>query len=314
MPRNNKKQNTKRNTKRKNKYTLKKMNCSPAVKGKTALRDSCLTSDTLKQLKEYYNDSHPDTPITQNTPSKIWISLKRRLKTCDREDCWLDLITDNTVRNTIDNYIFAPDQPDSWKNKPNTWLDTNDIHKVLLQYQDSHPKFRVIRPTPIDFDAKIGGLLEDNCVTEELCNFNLTNEINSGKTKFGIVFNLDKHNQSGSHWVALYIDTDAQITYYMDSVGDKSPKEIKQFIQRIKEQAASIDIDITHHETHVPHQRGNTECGMYCLYFIITMLTGDNDNVKLNNMNDRISFFKGSRIPDKYISEFRNKYFNKMDK
>ena len=310
MPKNIKKRITKRKTKRKTKYTLKRMNCSPAVKGKTVSRDSCLTPEILRKVKDYYNMSHPNTPITKDAPSKIWISLKQRLKTCDKEDCWLDLITDDEVRNTIDSYIFAPDQPSSWKNKPNKWLSTNDIHKILLQYQVSHPNFRVIRPTPLDFDAKIGEEKQKKCVTEELCNFDLNNEINNGKTKFGLVFNLDKHDQPGSHWVALYIDADSQITYYMDSVGDSAPIEIQNLIGRIKEQASLIGIDITEHETHVSHQRGNTECGMYCLYFIITMLTGETEDTTLNTMDDRIALFKGSRIPDKYISEFRNKYFN----
>ena len=310
MPKNIKKRITKRKTKRKTKYTLKRMNCSPAVKGKTVSRDSCLTPEILRKVKDYYNMSHPNTPITKDAPSKIWISLKQRLKTCDKEDCWLDLITDDEVRNTIDSYIFAPDQPSSWKNKPNKWLSTNDIHKILLQYQVSHPNFRVIRPTPLDFDAKIGEEKQKKCVTEELCNFDLNNEINNGKTKFGLVFNLDKHDQPGSHWVALYIDADSQITYYMDSVGDSAPIEIQNLIGRVKEQASLIGIDITEHETHVSHQRGNTECGMYCLYFIITMLTGETEDTTLNTMDDRIALFKGSRIPDKYISEFRNKYFN----
>jgi len=310
MPKNIKKRITKRKNKRKTKYTLKRMNCSPAVKGKTVSRDSCLTPEILRKVKDYYNMSHPNTPITKDAPSKIWISLKQRLKTCDKEDCWLDLITDDEVRNTIDSYIFAPDQPSSWKNKPNKWLSTNDIHKILLQYQVSHPNFRVIRPTPLDFDAKIGEEKQKKCVTEELCNFDLNNEINNGKTKFGLVFNLDKHDQPGSHWVALYIDADSQITYYMDSVGDSAPIEIQNLIGRIKEQASLIGIDITEHETHVSHQRGNTECGMYCLYFIITMLTGETEDTTLNTMDDRIALFKGSRIPDKYISEFRNKYFN----
>jgi len=310
MPKNIKKRITKRKNKRKTKYTLKRMNCSPAVKGKTVSRDSCLTPEILRKVKDYYNMSHPNTPITKDAPSKIWISLKQRLKTCDKEDCWLDLITDDEVRNTIDSYIFAPDQPSSWKNKPNKWLSTNDIHKILLQYQVSHPNFRVIRPTPLDFDAKIGEEKQKKCVTEELCNFDLNNEINNGKTKFGLVFNLDKHDQPGSHWVALYIDADSQITYYMDSVGDSAPIEIQNLIGRVKEQASLIGIDITEHETHVSHQRGNTECGMYCLYFIITMLTGETEDTTLNTMDDRIALFKGSRIPDKYISEFRNKYFN----
>ena len=35
------------------------------------------------------------------------------------------------------------------------------------------------------------------------------------KKKIGIVFNLDKHNQPGSHWVALYTDLKANQVYFL---------------------------------------------------------------------------------------------------
>lgn len=303
--------NTKRTTRRKNTNTLSKMNCNPAVKGKAPVRDSCLTSEVLIQLKEHYNSSHPSQPIKYNNPVKIWASLKRKLHKCDKEDCWLDLIKDANVRKSLDKELFAPDQPSSWKKNPNTWLTNFDIYNVLQQYESKYPEFCVIRPSAIDFDAKIGGIQSNMCVTEDLCKFNLVQHINEGKTKFGIVFNLDKHDQPGSHWVSLFIDVDDGYVFYMDSVGDTIPREIQVFVTRIIHQALELNKYIVFYENSpMQHQTGNTECGVYSLYFIITMLTGQVDNHTFNTAEDKIAFFKNERIPDKYISKFRKIYFN----
>ena len=58
-------------------------------------------------------------------------------------------------------------------------------------------------PTPIDFDTKMMG---NQCVWAELCNLNLQEQINSGKTKLGIIFNTDKHTGGGVHWLSLFIN------------------------------------------------------------------------------------------------------------
>ena len=303
--------NKKRTIKRTNVNSLSKMNCNPAVKGKSPIRDSCLTPEVLIQLKQYYNLSHPSQPIKYNNPAKIWVSLKRKLNKCDKEDCWLDLIKDANVRKSLDKELFAPDHPSSWKKDPNTWLTNYDIYNVLHQYESKYPEFCVIRPSAIDFDDKIGGTESDMCVTEDLCKFDLVHHINKGKTKFGIVFNLDKHDEPGSHWVSLFIDINDEYAFYMDSVGDPVPREIQKFVDRVIEQALQTNKNMKFYENSpMQHQTGDTECGVYSLYFIITMLTGETDQNTFNTAQDKISFFKNKRIPDKYISKFRKIYFN----
>ena len=48
----------------------------------------------------------------------------------------------------------------------------------------------------------------------------------------------------------------------------------------------------------------------FALFFIITMLTGETDLHKFVDVDSKIDFFKKKRIPDKYISKFRELYFN----
>ena len=294
-----------------NRSGFSKMACSPAVNGMTPVNDSCLTIPVLLQLKEYYNKTNPSTQIRYTSPNDIWSSLKDRMVTCTTEDCWLDLITDDTLRKKLDKYMFAPDQPASWKKNPNTWLNTNDIYDVLRQYEARFPYFCAIRPTPIDFDKKIGGVGTDSCVTEELCAFDANKQLADRKTKIGIVFNLDEHDEPGSHWVSLFVDLDDNFAFYMDSGGDPAPSEVKALVKRIQEQCSRIGKKIVFYQNHpMQHQLGNTECGVYSLFFIITMLTGKTENHTFGNVKQKIDFFKKKRIPDKYISGFRHVYFN----
>jgi hypothetical protein len=294
--------------------TFRRMNCSPAVKGKTAINGSCFTPDVLSQLKESYNKYHPENVINVTDSVEIWKELKSRLSTCSKEDCWLDTIDDKNIRDKIDEYIFAPDQPGDW-DKYDGWLSNFDILSVLKQFETSHKNFRVIGPTPIDFDSKPRNS-SSKCVWDELCAFDAQQFISKGKTKIGVVFNLDKHYGKGKHWVSMFIDFDDNFIFYLDSGGDKAPKEVKTLVNRISKQCLALpEKKRIHYYENCPieHQMGTRECGMYVLFFIITMLTGEADGKQLPTYMDRINFFKDKRIPDTYVRKYREIYFNTIE-
>jgi len=313
------KYNSKRNNKnnKKNKLyaknkTMKKMNCNPSVKGKTSIQDSCLTDPILIKLKDSYNKHNINTPILSEDPKQIWIDLRNRMTRCSKEDCWLDVITDENIRNKISEMLFAPKQPDEWKTNPNTWLSNYDIFDVLKQYEEKYKNFKIIGPTPIDFDTRPVEM-NGKCVWEELCTFTLENYLKNGKKKLGIVFNLDKHNSSGSHWVSMFVDLDDQFIFYLDSAGNKMPLEVEKFAKRIIGQGLKLHPRMHIHlyeNCPVEHQMGSTECGMYALYFIITMLTNETEEKIFKNYTEKIRFFKDKQIPDKYVNKYRKIYFN----
>jgi hypothetical protein len=60
------------------------------------------------------------------------------------------------------------------------------------------------------------------------------------------------------------------------------------------------------------HQNGNTECGMYSIFFVITMLTGKTPftGEKVMTMNERLDLFLKKRIPDEVVFDYRDLYFN----
>jgi len=307
------KSNRKTNKKRiKGGKTIKKMNCSPIVENNTPVKGSCFTADALKLLKDSYNKYHEKNPIKSENSVSIWKDLKDRLKTCDKEDCWLEEIEDKNLRKKLDEFIFAPDHPEEWKKKPNEWLSNFDIMDVLKQYMLKYPNFYAPQPSPIDFDSKPNDMF-GQCVSNELCTFNLEKHIKNGKTKFGLVFNLSPHTSSGSHWVSLFIDVTDKFIFYMDSAGNKIPRQINTLVSRIIEQGKILNspIEFTYYENYpMEHQMGNSECGMFSLFFIITMITDNANGKSMKNMNEKIKFFKEKRIPDKYVFQFRKIYFN----
>jgi hypothetical protein len=298
----------------------RRMNCSPAV-NKISVQDSCYTPKILLLIRDAYNKDHsPEDQIQETDPTKLWQILNERLVQCEKEDCWLNQIKDADVKKRIERYIFAPDKPYEWKSKPNTWLSNFDILNVLEQYEQSYKHFEFIGPTPIDFDTVVNG----NCVQNELCAFDLLDHIKRGKTHIGVIFNLSPHTSGGSHWVSLFIDTKERVIFFFDSTGDKMPAEIKTFVERVQTQLKRNYMEKYRvYNSPNDHQKGNTECGVYSLFFIITMLTGVTEQNKNGivlpgkkqlqrkmNMKDKIRLFNKGRIPDAYIEKYRNVYFN----
>jgi len=112
---------------------------------------------------------------------------------------------------------------------------------------------------------------------------------------------MDPHYKGGSHWMCMMIDIPKQIIYYFDSNGDKCPKEIKTLSERIQHQGNQFKFNFKFEENHpYEHQEGDTECGMYVLYFIITILTGKNN----------YDFFTSQKITDDDMEKYRKIFFN----
>jgi len=285
------------------------MNCSPAVQS-MKIKHSCYTPHILMQIRDAYNESHNNEEKIHDTdPSKIWSILNERLVHCKKEDCWLNQLKDEHLRKRIDRYIFAPDQPPEWNDNPNAWLSNFDILNVLEQYEQTYKDFEFIGPTPIDFDTVLD---KSRCVYNELCHFHLKTLVKQGKKKIGIVFNLDKHDQGGSHWVSLFVDVENQFLFFFDSAGSRCPKAIMALVKRIKEQASTDLNQKWKFYQNYPntHQHSNTECGVYSLFFIITMLTGNTDKKEGLTIREKWTLFKKHRIPDKEIEKYRRVYFN----
>jgi hypothetical protein len=277
---------------------LIKLQCSPSSKKKSNKSYSCLTDEALFQLKEMWNKRHPDAIIKFKSPFDIWNSLQLYLSNvCDKESCWLTQKFTNGKMKKILEGSFAPKSPDLWKINPNEWLSSVDISNVMRQYEEAYSCFKFLGPSPIDFDYRN----MEECVWPELCNFQLKDEINKNISKIGIIFNLDPHYKSGSHWISLFINIKKSNIFFFDSAGEKIPNEVKELVDKIIDQGKKLSINFTFDQNHpVEHQFGDTECGIYSLFFIIYMLEDAIDGKHL----------KKKIYKDKYIEKYRKVFFN----
>ena len=167
---------------------------------------------------------------------------------------------------------LRPAMPAEWRADPDMWLDSTNIAAVLDQYEDTYPDFEFMGPFPVDFaapDPYAKG--SRKCLMTEICELRVKNALANGTKSIGIVYNLDPHFKSGSHWVANYIDIVGHKCYYFDSYGMAPPMQIARFMKWLTTQDPAMKLFYGSRRL----QYNNSECGIYCIYFIIRMLHGD---------------------------------------
>ena len=312
---------TKKRGKRGGGLTYKNKNknhCSPHAMKNKIVTGSCFTKDAIQTITKAHNKNNPSQRISENlSPQQKWTQLKQkmsRIQKCDQDKCWLDSIQlKEHDKKLLQAQLFVPPKPREWSQYPNTWLTNFDIENVLNQYEKAYPTFRFIGPSPIDYDTKPN---RSDCVCNNLCKFSVDENLKNGKTKIGVVFNLDPHNKSGSHWVAMFIDLEDKFLFYFNSTGENIQPLLKKFKNTVIEQGVKRLGKMDYHENTYEHQKSNTECGMYCLYFIITCLLRETDILKDVGKNSGrmttaqlVEYFTKERIPDKVVEEYRGELF-----
>jgi hypothetical protein len=277
--------------------------CAPSKKYKDG---SCFTEDALKKIVTSYNEKTNKT-IEVDVPKKDLVKKITEIlqNKCDDQACWLrqEIVANIEDEDLLENTL----RPIGPKGKYQ-WLSTMDIDKVVAQYHSVHKDFIFLGAVPYDFEEI--GVLE--LKTPDL----FDDMIKNGKTKFGIVINLDTHDMGGSHWVGLYADFNNNQIYFFDSVGKKPRKKIKKFINSIvkymykkkypnktlninnllkilqnngtNEHIKNLkEFDIRYNK--MQHQYKDTECGVYSINFIIRLLEGEQfDEISNNPIKDDI--------------------------
>ena len=244
--------------------------CHPRLDHHTKSRsETCLPSDTLDEVGKSLGA--PQT--LKGTALRHWMTRRTR---CKSERCWIEKASmDGGRKNTLVKRYFRPTMPDSWENDPDEWLDSNNIADVIKQYEEVYPEFKFFGTNPIDFAAPDpyteGSAEKGKCLEEAICKLKLKDLEAQGKTKLGFVYNLDPSNKGGSHWIASFTDIPGKRTYYFDSYGIKPPPEIARFMRSLTLQDPNMKLSYNSRR----FQFGNSECGMYSLYFLICMLEGE---------------------------------------
>jgi len=281
-----------------------KKHCSPSKKDN---KISCIDDDLILKIANILNNYDYNIEIHKDK-KKLHSEISKKIKEksyCKNEKCWktLNFLRDELSNDELKRFeeSFRPDMPEKWIDNPNTWLSTIDINKVMEQYENAYPNFEYLGANPIDFDKKISN---NRCVADELCNINIPKLKREGTDCLGMVFNTDPHDSSGQHWFSLYIDLKGKniknkpCIYYFDSLASKPKTEVIEFVKRIQKQCLEINKDIKFLYNDIKHQHENTECGVYCLHFLVSMLKGQDFKKYIKNKKS-----------DKKIEKFRKFFF-----
>jgi len=293
-------------TKQKQKKRTKKNPkiCSPFNES-VKQNKSCFDKKILIKLIKAWNKTNKDNKIqykTNESHNSLWDKLSIKMSNrCDNEYCW----TKEPFVKKLNNYDiikenFLPEKPKEWDANPREWLDTNNIFDVMVQYEVKYPEYRFFGPVPIDFDLKSEF---NTCVVSELCKINLKLLHRDGIRKLGVIFNIDKHTQNGSHWIGMYMDINKKIIGYWDSYGYKPPNEVVNLMNKLKQQSKdNLNIDCKIKINKKRHQYKGSECGMYCLNFIAEQLKGKSFNKVCNQI-----------ISDDKMFSKRSQFFNYLN-
>jgi hypothetical protein len=282
---------------------FEKKHCSPR---KDKIEHSCLSKDLLIKIAKLINQRYGGKiKINKRSKKKLYEDISNKLskEECNTESCWrkIDKIMNGLSEEERKEFknSFRPLQPSIWEDKPNTWLNTTDINRVMTQYEHKYPQFKYYPATPIDFNLKYG----ETCMVSDLCTINLKELKN--KKSIGLVFNTDTHTQSGEHWFSVFVDLvgvnlSKPTIYYFDSATavkdlEEIPAQILNLIETLQEQSNNM-FDIYYND--IKHQYGSTECGVYCLHFLTEMLKGKSFEKYIN-----------SSLTDKKIEKYRNIFF-----
>ena len=292
--------------------------CAPSKKFKDG---SCFTLKSLKLIAENYNKKSNDKINITDNKEDLVKQLEDKLNNkCNDQTCWLRLDFVKAIEDEeILNNTFRPEGPSNRYE----WLSTTDINDVINQYQNKHKDFIFLGAVPADFE-ELPVLGIDNL------NFNDLNK--QGKTKLGMVINLDESDKGGSHWVSLFADLNKGQVYYFDSFAKKPYKRTKKFINKIvkyiykskykknieinklidkiknKEHFSNKDpvinninnLDIKYNT--IQHQFENSECGVYSINFIVRLVGGETFEEITNNITD-----------DSKMNLCRSKYFRNVN-
>jgi hypothetical protein len=225
-------------------------------------------------------------------PTKVYSEISKKLHVkgsdeklfqsvgCQKgeEHCLLDKAPiDENFKKELRKQYLRTRRPKVWDSDPDMWLDNYNIMGVMKQYQEAYPWFKFLGVFPIDFSApdpyKHDGASGSKCLYKETCDLNLKNEYANGTRGIGMIFNLDPHFKGGSHWVGLYINLKnikKPFVAYFDSYGYKTPPLIARLMRSFKLQINTCELGFNARR----FQYGDSECGMFSMYFIICMMCG----------------------------------------
>lgn len=291
----------------------------------------CFPTKVLNILVQIYNMVCFKKPIrtgnANKTGKELYNLLNMRLKEyCGNNRYWLwcsvlemmanqkqnsvDVVSIKYKLKQIEKKHLQPEKPLVWYKNPKTWLSNYDIQNVMNQYKD-HPKYKYdfIGVFPIDFSEKSAS---GTCLYSSFCNIDIKSYVKHGIKYIGLITNLDKHNESGSHWTSSFIiidpDSASYGIYYYDSAVNVIPTHLNDFFNNVKQQCDKLypAKKLTIQYNLKKHQYKNTECGVFSMIFQIRWL---NKLILKQNLTNFAEITANPFINDDKMLEIRDHLF-----
>ena len=279
----------------------KEQHCSPK---QGTLDYSCLSDDILIKIAKAINSLNGITLKYEGVPDKDLYqkicNVMQNNFNCKSEACWLNIRKlMNKLSSKDVNYFrehFRPKMPEDIVDDYTKWISNFDIEAVLRQHHEETPGVYSYGAVPIDFKS---------CsVSSDLCKINLKQHVDKNENKLAMVFNTDDSKGPGQHWFAMYVDVDGLNLdsqpgiYFFDSFASKPKKEIKDLIEKIKDQGSKLNKDFVVTVNDKCVQKNTYSCGFYSMHFLENMIDGT-----------PFSEYISSGLNDKKMIEYRNHCF-----
>tara|TARA_Y100000389_G_scaffold24050_1_gene20738 strand:- start:32072 stop:33028 length:957 start_codon:yes stop_codon:yes gene_type:complete len=295
--------------------------CSPSAKDNGP---TCLSKESLKMLIDTYNNTkkykkdkiiYYDNNTQLELFKKLDNKLKKKTKGSGKYWFWPNIIQKLVPINNfksnliitsikkIEKFELKPELPNEWLKNPYEWLSNYDIDHIMFQYSNATKySYKYLGTFSIDFAVKNAS---GQCLYSNFCDINIKKYISKKIKYIGFITNLDKHDESGSHWTSTFINinykSDSYGAYYYDSVARKTPVLINTFLNNIKQQCNKLypkrQFVIKHN--YKQHQYGNSECGIFSILYQIRWINYlyRNNNtlfkkiIESNDLNDKNANF-----------------------
>jgi adenylate kinase family enzyme len=187
-------------------------------------------------------------------------------------------------------------------------LSNSNIDNVMRNAQKLRfPKFYHHGFVMVDFDTAFDAdIVGDG---RKFGKINLATDVWPKYNTFGVVMNTDRYENSGKHWICIFVDMreyPKNVTIeFFNSSGREAQNAYAQWMQRqaANFRASGAQAEVIH-VSHRAHQLLKTECGVYCLYYILNRLGIDNNKVY------PWTFFRDHHIDDHMMHKFRAYLFN----
>ena len=284
--------------KKKVKSHFKQNHCSPK---KNTLSFSCLSHKALLKIGQALNkldgiEINYKSLSDKELHDTIANIMETKFK-CKSEACWVNIrsLMNRLSIQDVDYFRqhFRPHMPDEIVDDYTKWISNYDIKKVLEQHDKEKPEVYFYGAVPIDF--------KKCSVSSDLCKIDLKQHLDNNEHKLAIVFNTDYSSGPGKHWNAMYVDLKGKNLnsqpgiYFFDSFAARPMPQVKELIEKLKQQGSNLDIDFIVTVNDKKLQKNNFSCGFYSMHF-------------LENMINEVPFKKyiSSGLSDKKMIEYRN--------